>query len=344
MPLANDVDLQVLANITHGFTGADIAALGREAAMVALRRIMPRVDFDLASVPYELIQELQVSMDDFLAALQEVEPSAVREVFVEVPDVTWEDVGGLEQVKEELREAVEWSVQHGPLFEYARLKPPKGILLHGPPGSGKTLLAKAVAKQAGLNFISVKGPELLSKYVGESERGVREIFKKARQASPCIVFFDEIDALAPRRGAGGGDSHVAERVVSQLLTEMDGIEELKGILVLAATNRLDMLDPALLRAGRFDRLMELPLPDEKGRLAILQVHTRGKPLVADVDLETLARETEGFSGADLEGLCRGAGMAAIREFLAKGTDQPVSTFGIRAEHFDQAYEKVSGKV
>ena len=247
MPLATDVDLEVLANITHGFTGADIAALGREAAMVALRRIMPRVDFDMASIPYELLQELEVTMEDFRAALKEVEPSAVREVFVEVPNVTWEDVGGLESIKEELRETVEWSVQHGPLFERARLKPPKGILLYGPPGSGKTLLVKAVAKQSGLNFIAVKGPELLSKYVGESERGVREVFKKARQASPCIVFFDEIDALAPRRGGGGGDSHVAERVVSQLLTEMDRIEELKGIIALAATNRMDMLDPALLR-------------------------------------------------------------------------------------------------
>jgi transitional endoplasmic reticulum ATPase len=311
--------------------------------MVALRRIMPRVDFDLASIPYELLQELQVSMEDFLAALKEVEPSAVREVFVEVPDVTWEDVGGLDKIKEELRETVEWSVQHGPLFQHAGLKPPKGILLYGPPGSGKTLLAKAVAKQAGLNFIAVKGPELLSKYVGESERGVREVFKKARQASPCIVFFDEIDALAPRRGGGGGDSHVAERVVSQLLTELDGIEELKGIIVLAATNRMDILDPALLRAGRFDRLLELPMPDQQDRLAILKVHTRAKPLTADVNLEALAQRAEGFSGADLEALCREAGLAAIREFLAQPSVQPVVAFRIRAEHFDRALERLLAK-
>jgi transitional endoplasmic reticulum ATPase len=343
MPLAHDVDLERLASITHGFTGADVAALCREAAMVALRRIMPRLDFDLASIPYELLQDLQVSMDDFLAALKEVEPSAVREVFLEVPNVTWDDVGGLERAKEELRETIEWSVRHGPLFAHAHLKPPKGILLHGPPGSGKTLLVKAVAKQAGLNFIAVKGPELMSKYVGESERGVREVFKKARQASPCIIFFDEVDALAPRRGAGGSESHVSERVVSQLLTEMDGIEELKGILVLAATNRIDILDPALLRVGRFDRLLELSLPDQRDRLSILRVHTREKPLQSGLDLESLAGRTEGFSGADLEGLCREAGLAAIREFLAQGTEQPLSSFEISVKHFDQAFEKVCGE-
>jgi transitional endoplasmic reticulum ATPase len=343
MPLAHNVDLEGLANITHGFTGADIAALCREAAMVALRRIMPRLDFGLASIPYELLQDLQVSMDDFLTALKEVEPSALREVFLEVPNVTWDDVGGLERAKEELRETIEWSVRHGPLFAHAHLKPPKGILLHGPPGSGKTLLVKAVAKQAGLNFIAVKGPELMSKYVGESERGVREVFKKARQASPCIIFFDEVDALAPRRGAGASESHVSERVVSQLLTEMDGIEELKGILVLAATNRIDILDPALLRVGRFDRLLELSLPDQRDRLAILRVHTREKPLESGLDLESLAGRTEGFSGADLEGLCREAGLAAIREFLAQGTEQPLASFEICAKHFDQAFEKVCGE-
>ncbi|MEK7404226.1 MAG: CDC48 family AAA ATPase [Acidobacteriota bacterium] len=342
MPLAKDVNLPHLANITHGFTGADIAALGREAAMVALRRIIPKVDYDLASIPYELLQELEVTMDDFLAALKEVEPSAIREIFVEVPAVSWDDVGGLDEIKQRLRETVEWSVQHGPLFELARLKPPKGILLHGAPGTGKTLLAKAVAKEAGLNFISVKGPELLSKYVGESERGVREVFKKARQASPCIVFFDEIDALAPRRGAGGGDSHVAERVVSQLLTEMDGIEDLKGILVLAATNRIDIIDPALLRAGRFDLLLELPMPDEESRLRILRVHTRGKPLAAGVNLEELARGTEGFTGADLEGICREAGLSAIRQFLAAGTEQPLSGFQIQAAHFHEASTRFAG--
>jgi transitional endoplasmic reticulum ATPase len=341
MPLAGDVDLPTLASITHGFTGADLAALCREAAMVSLRRIIPRVDFQMTAVPYELLQDLEVPMDDFYSALKEVEPSAVREVFVEVPDVTWDDVGGQTQAKEELREVVEWSVHHGALFERARVKPPKGILLHGPPGSGKTLLAKAVAKQSGLNFISVKGPELMSKYVGESEKGVREVFKKARQASPCIIFFDEIDALAPHRGGGGGDSHVSERVVSQLLTELDGIEELKGIIVLAATNRIDILDPALLRAGRFDRLLELRPPDENDRLAILRVHTRGKPLTAEVDLAALARETEGFSGADIESLCREAGLAAIREFLAQEGGQPLAAFQIGVAHFEMARHRVA---
>lgn len=340
MPLARDVDLPLLAATTHGFTGADIAALCREAAMVSLRRIIPRLDFDLASIPDELLQGLEVCMDDFLAGLKEVEPSAIREVFVEVPDVRWEDVGGLEKEKERLKEAVEWAIRHGPLFEQARLKPPRGILLYGPPGSGKTLLAKALANEAGVNFISVKGPELMSKYVGESERGVREIFKKARQAAPCIIFFDEIDALAPRRGAGGGDSHVTERVVSQLLTEIDGIEELKGIWVLAATNRIDIVDPALLRAGRFDLLLELSLPDEKGRLEILRVHTRGKPLAGDLDLQALARKTEGLSGADLEGLCREATLTAIREFLAQDREPP-STFEIVARHFYEACESLS---
>jgi transitional endoplasmic reticulum ATPase len=309
--------------------------------MVSLRRIIPRVDFQMTAVPYELLQDLEVPMDDFYSALKEVEPSAVREVFVEVPDVTWDDVGGQTQAKEELREVVEWSVHHGALFERARVKPPKGILLHGPPGSGKTLLAKAVAKQSGLNFISVKGPELMSKYVGESEKGVREVFKKARQASPCIIFFDEIDALAPHRGGGGGDSHVSERVVSQLLTELDGIEELKGIIVLAATNRIDILDPALLRAGRFDRLLELRPPDENDRLAILRVHTRGKPLTAEVDLAALARETEGFSGADIESLCREAGLAAIREFLAQEGGQPLAAFQIGVAHFEMARHRVA---
>ncbi len=343
MPLAEDVNLELLASITHGFTGADIAALGREAAMVALRRIMPRVDFDLAAIPYELLQELRVGAEDFRAALEEVEPSAVREVFVEVPNVTWEDVGGLERIKEELRETIEWSVQHGPLFKRAGLKPPKGILLYGPPGSGKTLLAKAVAKQSGLNFISVKGPELMSKFVGESERGVREVFKKARQASPCIIFFDEIDSLAPRRGAAATDSHVSERVVSQFLSEMDGIEELKGIIVLAATNRLDIVDPALLRAGRFDRLLELSLPEVRDRRAILRVHTHAQPLAAAVDLEALAVRSEGFSGADLEGLCRDAGLSAIREFLAQAPVPPLSAFEIGARHFQQAFERAAGR-
>jgi transitional endoplasmic reticulum ATPase len=341
MPLAHDVDPERLAAITHGFVGADLEALGREAAMSALRRLMPDIDFAQAQIPYEKLMALEVTSSDFLAALAEVEPSAIREVFTEVPDVGWDDIGGLEEVKRLLRETVEWPLQYGPLFAHIHTTPPKGILLHGPPGTGKTLLAKAVAKESEANFISVKGPELLSMWVGESEKGVREVFKKARQASPCIVFFDEIDALAPRRG-GGGDSHVSERVVSQLLAEMDGLEELKGVVVLAATNRLDIVDPALLRPGRFEVLMELPIPDREARLAILRVHTQGKPLAPDVDLEELAERTQTLVGADIEGLCRRAAMLAIREFLQGAGGQPtedappLDELRISRRHFETA--------
>ncbi|MBI5955978.1 MAG: CDC48 family AAA ATPase [Chloroflexi bacterium] len=314
MPLAEDVDLERLAAITHGFVGADLEALCREAAMSALRRLMPDIDFAQAHIPYDKLMALEVTSSDFLAALAEVEPSAIREVFTEVPEVGWDDIGGLEEVKRLLMETVEWPLQHRDLFAHAHTTPPKGILLHGPPGTGKTLLAKAVAKESEVNFIAVKGPQLLTMWVGESERAVREVFKKAKQASPCIVFFDELDALTPRRGAGA-DSHVTERVVSQFLAEMDGIEELKGVVVLAATNRLDIVDPALLRPGRFEMLVELPMPDREARLAIFRVHTRGKPLAPDVDLTELAERTEGMMGADIEGLCRQAAMAAIREFL-----------------------------
>jgi transitional endoplasmic reticulum ATPase len=314
MPLAKDVDLDRLANITHGFVGADLEALCREAAMSALRRLMPDIDFAQASIPYDQLMALEVTPSDFANALAEVEPSAIREVFTEIPDVKWEDVGGLAEIKKLLIEAVEWPIHHAQLFAQVGVRPPKGILLHGPPGTGKTLLAKAVAHQSEANFISVKGPQLLSMWVGESERGVREVFHKARQAAPCIVFFDEIEALAPHRG-GGGDSQVTERVVSQLLTELDGIEELKGVVVLAATNRLDRVDPALLRPGRFDFLVELPMPDLPTRLDILQIHTKDMPLAGDVSLEYLAETTEGMAGADLEGLCHRAALQAIREYL-----------------------------
>ena len=314
MPLGSDVAIDHLAQITHGFTGADLAALCREAAMAALRRLLPGLDLERASVAHERLLEIDVTMDDFSAALREVEPSALREVFIELPDVGGDDVGGLEDVKRELREIVEWPVQHADLFRRARLQPPKGVLLHGPPGTGKTLLVKAAARQSGANFISVKGPELLSKYVGESEKGIREVFRKARQAAPCIIFFDEIDAIAPRRGSNG-DGHVAERVVAQLLSEMDGVEDLAGVLVLAATNRADMLDPALLRPGRFDRLVAVGAPDENARAAILRVHARGRPLGADVDLTDLAHRTDGFTGADLDQLMRDAAMAALRDVV-----------------------------
>lgn len=313
--ISNGVNLEKLADITHGFVGADIEALAREAAMSALRKILPKIDFELADIPYETLMELQVTMDNFLEAMTEVEPSAIREFFVEVPDVKWEDVGGLEDMKRELIEAIEWPLKYPELFKKANTQPPKGILLHGAPGTGKTLLAKAVANESGVNFISVKGPSLISKYIGESERGIREVFKKAKQASPTILFFDEIDSLVPKRSESSTDAHVTERVISQFLTEMDGIEELKGVVVLAATNRLDLIDPALLRSGRFDILFELPIPDEETRLSIFKIHTRNKPLHKEVDLKTLAKKTNGMAGSDIQLLCQKASMNAIRKFV-----------------------------
>lgn len=312
MPLASDVDMNHVAEITHGFVGADLEALCREAAMICLRRIMPDIDFAMAGIPYEQLAKLEVHMNDFLKALKEVEPSAIREVFVEVPDVHWEDVGGHTQLKTRLSESVEWPLQYPHIFEQAGTKPPRGILLGGPPGCGKTLLAKAIANESKVNFISVKGPALLSKYVGESEEAVREVFKKARQASPCIVFFDEIDALVPIRSGGSTDSHVAERVLSQFLAEVDGIEDLSGVLVLGATNRLDMLDPAVLRPGRFDEVVEIPMPDEKDREEIFRVHLRNKPLEEGIDPTQLAEQTEGFSGAEIAAVCNRAALAAVR--------------------------------
>jgi transitional endoplasmic reticulum ATPase len=305
-----------LAEITHGFVGADLEALCREAAMICLRRIMPDIDFAQATIPYEHLAKLEVRMEDFLDALCEVEPSATREVFVEVPDVRWEDVGGLSEVKQRLVEAVEWPLQYRDLFVSAGIRPPKGILLTGPPGCGKTLLAKAIATESRVNFISVKGPALLSKYVGESERGMRDMFRKAKQAAPCIIFFDEIDALVPARNAGGSDAHVAERVLSQFLTELDGVEELKGVLVLGATNRPDMLDPAVLRPGRFDEIVDIALPDQESRRLIFEVHLRNKPLAPGVSPGSLAAATEGFSGADIQGVCAKAALRAVRRAVA----------------------------
>jgi len=338
MPLSEDVDMSHLAEITHGFVGADLEALCREAAMICLRRLMPDIDFSLTTIPYEQLAKLEVHMDDFLGALREVEPSAIREVFVEVPDVYWRDVGGLKWVKDRLKEAVEWPLQYAHLFKEAGIKPPKGILLSGPPGCGKTLLAKAIANESRVNFISVKGPALLSKYVGESERGVREIFRKARQAAPCIIFLDEIDALLPMRGVGSGDSHVSERVLSQFLAELDGIEELKGVLVLGATNRLDILDPAVLRPGRFDEIVEIPPAQEEDRREIFKVHLRGKPLAPGIDAAALAARTEGFSGAEIASVCNQAALSAVRRALSKGPGKKPGQVLITPPDLEKALE------
>jgi len=323
MPLAVDVNMTHLAEITHGFVGADLEALCREAAMICLRRIMPDIDFAMTHIPYEQLACLEVHMDDFLEALREIEPSAIREVFVEVPDVRWDDVGGLSEIKERLTEAVEWPLKYAPLFEQAGIRPPKGILISGPPGCGKTLIAKAIANESRVNFMSVKGPALLSKYVGESERGVREMFRKARQAAPCIIFFDEVDALLPARSAGASDSHVSERVLSQFLAEFDGIDELKGVLVLGATNRPDILDPAVLRPGRFDEKVEIPLPNEQDRKEIFDVHLRNKPLVPGANSEELASRTEGFSGAEIASVCNHAALRAVRRAVEASMSMPL---------------------
>lgn len=337
MPLAGDVDLDELANITHGYVGADLAALCRESAMHALRTVLSEIDFTKREIPYEIISSLTIGKENFMNAFREIEPSALREVFVEIPDVKWDDVGGHNEVKREIREAVELPLTCSDLYAHAGVKPPKGILLYGPPGTGKTLIAKAIAHETQSNFISIKGPQLLSRFVGESERGMREIFHKARGAVPCIIFFDEIDAIAPVRG-GGSDTGVTERVIAQLLTEMDGLEELEGVIILAATNRIDIIDPALLRAGRFDLLIELPLPDEEARREILSVHTRKKPLAKDVSIKECAKETEGFTGADLEAACNRAAILAIRDFVGK--EKELSTFAITNKHVHLAIKAV----
>jgi transitional endoplasmic reticulum ATPase len=338
MPMARDVDLTKIAAATHGYVGADLKALCQEAAMITLRRVVP--DFDVEQgITEDVLAGLEVSNAAFAEAMRRVKPSTGRELFREVADVRWSDVGGLHEAKQVLREAIEWPLKHGDLFLQIGTTPPKGILLAGAPGTGKTLLAKAVAKESGVNFIAVKGPELLSKWVGESEQSVREVFAKARLASPCIIFFDEIDALCPVRGMGSSDSGVGDRIVSQFLTEMDGIEELKGVVVLGATNRLDMVDSALLSPGRFDVVVDLPLPDRDTRRAIFTVHTTGKPVAPDVDLETLADLTEGLVGGDLASVCRRATMLAIREHVEQpaGQSQGVQ---LAAGHFRQALEAV----
>jgi len=314
MPLAKDVDLIKIAEITHGYTGADLAALAKEAALNALRRYLPKIDLSKNEIPTELLDSIEVTMDDFIHALNEIVPSGLREIYIEVPEVRWSDIGGLDEVKQQLREVVEWPLKYPESFKRLGIEPPKGVLLYGPPGCGKTLLAKAVATESGANFIAVKGPEIMSKWVGESEKAIREIFKKARIYAPSVVFLDEIDSIAPIRGVLE-DTHVTERVVSQLLTELDSIEKLRNVAIIAATNRPDLVDPALLRPGRFDRVIYVPPPDRRARLEILKVHTRKVPLASDVDLEKLAELTEGYSGADLEALVREAALVALRENL-----------------------------
>ncbi|MEI6885061.1 MAG: CDC48 family AAA ATPase [Bacteroidota bacterium] len=343
IPLAMDVDLEKLAEITHGFVGADLEALAREAAMTALRKILPQIDFQMAEIPYEVLMALEVTMENFYDAMKEVEPSAIREVFVEVPDVKWEDVGGLEEIKDALKETVEWPLKYADLFKKADTRPPKGIILYGRPGTGKTYLAKALASESGVNFISVKGPQLLSRYIGESEKGVRELFRMAKQASPCILFLDEIDSLTPRRSSDGSGSGVIERVIGQFLTEMDGIEDLKGVIVLAATNRLDLIDPALLRSGRFDLIFELPLPDSGTREKIFSIHTRNKPLGKKVNLRNLAEQTFSLTGSDIEFICRKAAMLAIRSVIEqqKGkVTMPKEGLSILESHFTEAIDLV----
>jgi len=340
MPLAEVVDLDRLAFLTHGFVGADLAALAREAAMYAIRRLMPKIDFEREVIPQEALLALKVTMDDFLNALREIEPSAIREVFTEIPEIGFSEIGGLDDIKKILSETVKDPLYHPEVYAKANTKPAKGILLTGEPGSGKTLLAKAIAKEAEVNFIAVSGPELLSKYIGESERGVREVFKKARQAAPCILFFDEIEALVPKRGKMMGDQ-VTERVVSQFLTEMDGIEELKGVMVLASTNRPDLIDPALLRPGRFDFVLKLLKPDLKAREEIFKIHTKGKPLGKDVSLNSLAKETDAMSGAEIASICQKASLLAIREFL-QNKEKDLKDLKIEKKHFVEARLQTPG--
>jgi transitional endoplasmic reticulum ATPase len=345
MPLDKDVNLEKLADISHGFVGADLQALSKEAGMRALRKILPEIDLSSENIPADTLRKIIVTMQDFVDVTKEMEPSAMREVFVEIPDVKWDDIGGLSSIKQELQEAVEWPLKYQRAFTYTDATPPKGILLYGPPGTGKTLMAKAAANESEANFISIKGPELLSKWVGESEKGVREIFRKARQAAPCIIFFDEMDAIAPIRGGNVGDSHVTERLISQLLTELDGLEILTNVIVIAATNRPDIIDPALLRPGRFDRLLYVPPPDRDSRIQIIKIHTRKKPLGEDVTIEQLADHTDGYTGADIASLSSAAVMLALREYVSKypepkESDKHLPELRIHMNHFEEAMKKV----
>ncbi|MBN1784686.1 MAG: CDC48 family AAA ATPase [Candidatus Bathyarchaeota archaeon] len=345
MPLDKDVDLQRLANVTHGFVGADLEALSKEAALHALRKILPEIDFQAESVPAEILDKIIVNMNDFEESLREIEPSAMREVLIEVPNVKWEDIGGLAEVKEELQEAIEWPLKYPEIFAHMNTSPPKGVLLYGPPGTGKTMLAKAVANESEANFISIKGPEVLSKWVGESEKAIREVFRKARQASPTIIFFDELDSITPVRGSGLGSSQVTERVISQILTELDGLEELKDVVVIGATNRIDIVDSALLRPGRFDKLLKVPIPDLDARKQILKIHLEKKPLADDVKIDELADKTEGYSGADLAALANTTSMLVIKEHIAKSktlekAKETLKDLKISMKDFEKTLEKM----
>jgi transitional endoplasmic reticulum ATPase len=362
MPITEDVNLNSISRITHGFVGADLESVCREAAMRALRNVLPEINLEESKIPFETLNKIKITSQDFESALKDVQPSALREVYVQRPNIKWTDIGGLEAVKEELKEAIEWPMKHADLFSEADIVPPKGLLLFGSPGTGKTMIAKAVATNSEANFISIKGPELLSKWVGESEKGIREVFRKARAASPCVVFFDEIDSVAPKRSTGEGDSHVGQRIVSQLLTEMDGLEDLRGVVVIGATNRPDIIDEALLRPGRFDRLLEIPLPDNDAIKEILKIHMAKKPIDSSVDLDKLVGLTKGYSGADIASLVNAAAMSAIKEYITiNRTDQAnvenqVQSEGvshtekkkvpltISMKHFENALKKVKKNV
>ena len=339
MPINEKVNLKQIAKTTHGFVGADLEILSKEAAMTSLRRILPEIDLEEDKISSEILQKIEISNDDFREALKEVRPSALREVQVQIPDVNWDDVGGLDELKDELREAVEWPVKHKEAYDYVDVEAPKGVLLYGPPGTGKTLIAKALAKMTESNFISIKGPELLSKWVGESEKGVREIFRKARQAAPCIIFLDELDALVPRRGSGSSDSHVTENIVSQILTEIDGLEELHNVLIIGATNRLDIVDEALLRPGRFDRIIEVGNPDSKSRKHIFEIHTKKKPLENNVDIKKLVEITDGFSGAEIAAITNRAALVALKRYVA-GKSQNIKEIKITQQDLIDAVGKI----
>jgi transitional endoplasmic reticulum ATPase len=359
MPLTEEVNLSSIAKVTHGFVGADLEAVCREAAMKSLRNVLPEINLEESKIPVETLNKLKIKPEDFETALKEVQPSALREVYVQSPNVKWTEIGGLDSIKEELREAIEWPLKHSDLFTEADIVPPKGLLLYGPPGTGKTLIAKAVATNSDANFISIKGPELLSKWVGESEKGIREVFRKARQASPCVVFFDELDSVAARRSSSGsGDSHVGDRLVSQLLTEMDGLQDLKGVVVIGATNRPDIIDDALLRPGRFDRILEIPLPDNDSIKEILKIHMVRKPVDKSVELNKLVELCKGLSGADIAALVNAAALSAIKdhiltnrneqnterkELLYADESQLVSQkvpLNITMKHFEAAFKKI----